>query len=88
MVATSSLLIILASAFGIVGQYRHYHDGVVIAADARLRISPFDSAAAGGSIQEGRLLTPLKTHNNYTLIRDEAGRSGWLAADEFLYIAQ
>ena len=88
MVATSSLLIILASVFGIVGQYRHYHDGVVIVDDVRLRISPFDSAAAGGSIQEGRLLTPLKTHNNYTLIRDEAGRKGWLAADEFLYIVE
>ena len=88
LAAATGILLILVAAFGIIGQYRHYHDAVVVVSDARLRISPFESAAASGSIQEGRLLTPLKTHNNYTLIRDEAGRSGWLAADEFLYIAQ
>ncbi len=87
IVATVSLLVTITSAFGIVGQYRHYHDAVVVVSDARLRISPFESAAASGSIQEGRLLTPGKKHNNYTLIKDETGRSGWLANDEFMSIA-
>lgn len=87
LVATASVLLVMASVMGIVGQYHHYHDAVVVVADARLRLSPFKSAAASGSIQEGRLLTPVKTHNNYTLVKDETGRSGWLANDEFMFIA-
>jgi len=87
IIATVSLLLTMAAGFGIAGQYRHYHDAVVVADNARLRISPFESAAASGSIQEGRLLSPKKVHNNYTLVEDETGRSGWLANDEFLSIA-
>ncbi len=87
IVATVSLLLTMVSGFGIAGQYRHYHDAVVVVNDAKLRISPFETAATSGSIQEGRLLTPDKTHNNYTLVKDETGRSGWLASDEFMFIA-
>lgn len=87
LVAVVSVLLTVVSAFGIVGQYGHYHDAVVVAADVKLRLSPFESAAASGSIQEGRLLTPVKTHNNYTLVRDETGRSGWLANEHFMFIA-
>jgi tetratricopeptide (TPR) repeat protein len=86
-VAAVSVLLVVASALGIAGEYRHYHDAVVIVSDAKLRISPFEAAAASGSIQEGRLLTPVKSHNNYTLVKDETGRSGWLASDEFMFIA-
>ena len=88
IVAVSGLLLTMASVFGIVGQYRHYHDAVVVAGDAKLRISPFESAAANGSVQEGRLLIPLKTHNNYTLVLDETGRRGWLSSSEFQFIIQ
>ena len=78
--------VLVAACFGFMGQYQHHHDGVVIAADARLRISPFESAAASGTILEGRLLTPVKTHKTFTLIRDETGRTGWLANSEFISI--
>jgi tetratricopeptide (TPR) repeat protein len=87
LLAAASLLLTVISAFGVAGQYRHFHDAVVVVADARLRISPFESAASSGSIQEGRLLTPGKTHNKYTLIKDETGRSGWLANDEFMSVS-
>ncbi len=87
LVAAASVLVIMASVMGIAGQYHHYHDAVVVGGDAKLRLSPFASAAASGSIQEGRLLTPVKVHNNYTLIKDESGRSGWLDNDEFMFIA-
>ena len=85
--AAACLLVILVAIVGANGQYRHWHDGVVVAADARLRVSPFESAASIGSIQEGRLLQPGKSHNNYVLVKDETGRSGWLAADAFESIA-
>ncbi|MCF8056245.1 MAG: tetratricopeptide repeat protein [Desulfocapsa sp.] len=85
--ATAFLLVTVTASFGASGQYKHWNDGVVIAADARLRVSPFESAASIGSIQEGRLLRPGKSHNNFVLVEDESGRSGWLAADAFERIA-
>ncbi len=87
IVAVLCLLLTISASMGMYGQIRHYRDAVVVVADARLRISPFESAASTGSIQEGRLLTPLKTHNNYVLVKDETGRSGWLASKELRSIA-
>jgi len=72
---------------GMYGRYAHFHDGVVVVSDARIRISPFESAASIGTIREGRLFTPLKTHNDYVRIVDETGRTGWLAASAFTSIA-
>ena len=86
-IASVSLLITATACLGIIGQYQCWHDGVVVVADARLRVSPFESAASIGTIQEGRLLRPGKIHNNFVLVVDEAGRSGWLAADAFESIA-
>ncbi len=77
------LFLTAAGITGSVGQYRHWNDGVVIIPDARLRVSPFASAASIGTIQEGRLVRPGKLHGNYFLVEDETGRSGWLEADAF-----
>lgn len=85
--AVVCLLLAITGGMGMYGQYLHYRDGVVVVADARLRISPFESAASTGIIPEGRLLTPFKTHNNYVLVKDETGRRGWLASDDFIQIA-
>jgi tetratricopeptide (TPR) repeat protein len=82
-IALVSLLAAITASSGAIGQYQHWQDGVVVAVDARLRVSPFESAASVGIIQEGRLLHPGKIHNNFVLVVDEAGRSGWLAADAF-----
>jgi len=81
------LFVSIAACSGAIGQYRQWHDGVVVAPDARLRVSPFDSATSIGTIQEGRLLRPGKTHQQYVLVMDESGRSGWLVADAFEAIA-
>ncbi|MEN8200154.1 MAG: hypothetical protein ABFR63_08790 [Thermodesulfobacteriota bacterium] len=87
-VALGLCLVLLATAItGAVMSYGHWHKGVVVIADARLRMSPFESAASIGAIQEGRLLRPGKTHNNYVLVEDETGRSGWLVRDGFELIA-
>ncbi|HDK43504.1 MAG TPA: hypothetical protein ENG91_02995 [Desulfobacteraceae bacterium] len=41
-------------------------------------ISPFTSAGSSGTIREGRLVRPVKSHGNFLLVADENGRSGWL----------
>jgi tetratricopeptide (TPR) repeat protein len=81
--AAACLLISITASTGAAVLYQHWHDGVVVVADARLRVSPFESAASVGVIQEGRLVSPGKLHNNYILITDETGRSGWLSSDAF-----
>lgn len=81
--AVATLLLGGVAAACAAGQYSSWHDGVVVTAGARLRISPFDSAASVGMIQEGRLLRPGKRHNEYVLVTDESGRSGWLKASSF-----
>jgi len=86
-IGLACLLVVAVTATGGTGQYRHWHDGVVVVSDARLRVSPFESAASVGTIQEGRLLHPGKIHNNYVLVVDESGRSGWLVATAFEAIA-
>jgi tetratricopeptide (TPR) repeat protein len=85
--AAACFVVTILAIIGANGQYQHWHDGVVVARDARLLVSPFESAASIGSIQEGRLLRPGKSHNNYVLVEDGTGRSGWLAADAFETIA-
>jgi len=76
-------VVTILAAIGANGQYKHWYDGVVVTDDARLRVSPFESAASIGTVQEGRLLRPGKVHNKYVLVEDETGRSGWLAVEAF-----
>ncbi len=76
-------LLTAVAIMGAVGQYQHWHDGVVVKGDARLQVSPFASAASIGTIQEGRLVRPGKAHGNFFLVTDETGRSGWLEAEAF-----
>ena len=87
--AACCLFITAVALFGTFGRYQHWYDGVVVAPDARLLVSPFESAASIGTIQEGRVLHmgKVKTHGNYFLVEDETGRSGWLAAESFETIA-
>lgn len=85
--AAVCLFVTAIAGGGAAGQYRHWQGGVVVVSDARLRVSPFESAASTGAIQEGRLVYPGRVHNDYVLVIDEAGRSGWLAAGAFELIA-
>ncbi len=87
--AACCLFITGVSFFGAFGRYQHWYDGVVVVQDARLQVSPFESAASIGTIQEGRVvhMGKVKTHGNYFLVEDETGRSGWLAAKSFESIA-
>ncbi len=59
-------------------QYGRLSCGVVTAVDGRLRISPFPQAEEVGRIRQGRLVCPRRRHGDYVLIRDSAGRQGWL----------
>ncbi len=82
-IAAVSLVVTITAVTGAVARYQHWSDAVVVVPDARLRVSPFATAASVGVIQEGRLLRPGKNHNNFVLVVDETGRSGWLEREAF-----
>jgi tetratricopeptide (TPR) repeat protein len=72
------LLLAILAVYGTFFHYQYFNPSVVVAAETRLFISPFDSAASSGTIQQGRRVYPLKTHGNFSYVTDETGRKGWV----------
>jgi hypothetical protein len=52
-------------------------EGVVVAKQAVLRLSPFDSAQQIGTLPEGELVTVEQQHDNYLRIEGRDGIYGW-----------
>jgi len=67
--------------------YQSWNDGVVLS-DSRLLFSPFAAAASAGTIREGRVIRPLKDHNNFVLVRDTSGQKGWLDRKQLGFIRE
>ena len=57
-------------------------EGVVIAKEATLRLSPFDSAERIGSLPEGELVTVEQRHNDYLSIEGRDNHFGWVQEKE------
>ncbi len=71
------LLFLLASA-GTLFRYQDFNPSVVISPEVKLFISPFTSSASIGTLPEGRLVYPQKTHGDFSYVTDETDRSGWI----------
>ena len=72
------LLVMTLAATAAAVRHRSFNPSVVIAADARLLLSPFPSSASLGQLQEGRLVRVEKTHGEYLYVALESGRRGWI----------
>ncbi len=83
-----SLLLFLLAATGTLLQYRQLDAAVIISDDVRLLLSPFPSASSIGSIREGRIVEYQSQHGNYSLVEDQAGRSGWIESKDIAFINQ
>jgi len=77
----ASLLILLTGGTGLALQYGNLGRGVVTRDDARLLVSPFDSAASAAPIQDGKMVRMAKTYRDYVLVKGENGQSGWIKKD-------
>jgi tetratricopeptide (TPR) repeat protein len=77
-VSITCLFLITLSVAGALYRYPVYHAWVVTAEGSRLLLSPFDSSRSNGSIQAGRLVFPEKKHHEFTYIKDDTGRTGWI----------
>jgi len=74
---SGGLLLLALCVAGMVTQYRHRQQAVVIA-ESPLLISPFAEAKETDAVKEGSLIRIVKTHDQYALIKDKQGRSGWI----------
>ncbi len=81
------LLFMLVASAGAALQYRRLDAAVVVGDNARLLLSPFPSASSVGSLREGRVVMYLSRHGNYSLVEDEAGRSGWIDTGDIAFIS-
>ena len=72
------IIVLSLSGVGVYVGYQQFNPSIVISPGARLLISPFDSAASVGKVQEGRRVYPIKKHGAYTYVVDETDRRGWL----------
>jgi len=88
LIIITSLLMIIITLPPALLRYRSWNDGVITGQDVKLLISPFIGAASSGTIKEGRLVHPEKTHGNYVLVRDTTGRKGWISKDSFEKITE
>jgi tetratricopeptide (TPR) repeat protein len=77
--ATVGCLVLLCLATtGTLARYQDFNPSVVISADVKLFISPFDASVTIGAVPEGRLVYPQKNHGNFSYVTDETGRRGWI----------
>jgi tetratricopeptide (TPR) repeat protein len=77
-VSASCFLLLCLAIAGTLFRYQHFNPSVVLSPDAKLFISPFESSATIGALQEGRLVYPQKIHGNFSYVTDETDRQGWI----------
>ena len=79
-VAALALALALAlSIFGLAARAAELERAVVLTADAPLRISPYDTATAAGTLAAGETLRVQKRYGSYFYVRTQQGRMGWVA---------
>ncbi|MCP4342562.1 MAG: hypothetical protein GY799_27700, partial [Desulfobulbaceae bacterium] len=57
---------------------QYFNPSVIVSPEVKLFISPFESSASIGALQEGRLVYPQKIHGDFTYVTDETDRKGWI----------
>ncbi|MBC8418227.1 MAG: tetratricopeptide repeat protein [Desulfobacterales bacterium] len=72
------LTVFMFSGTGVTVQYRNLSRAVVTQDDARLLVSPFDSAFSSESIKGGKIVRMAKSYKDYVLVEGLNGKSGWV----------
>ncbi len=80
IITTACFMFFLLSLSGAFFRHPLWQPFVVTDANSSLLLSPFSSSTPTGSIQQGRLVYPEKTHDDFNYVTDETGRKGWIAS--------
>jgi len=81
MMVCLCLLLFMAAGAGMVIQSEDLNHGVITSENARLRVSPFDSAAASGVVKRGKVVNLADIYKGYVFIKEANGQSGWIPED-------
>jgi len=81
MMACLCFLFLMAAGAGVVVQSESLNHGVITGEKARLRVSPFDSAAVSGVVKSGKVVSLADTYKGYVFIKETNGQSGWIPED-------
>jgi hypothetical protein len=75
---TAAVLILVAAVAAIVISSSHLHEAVVIDKKASALISPFPAAQVMFSPSAGETVTIEKSYDDFLLMKDQAGHTGWI----------
>lgn len=78
MMVCICFLFIMGAGTGMALQYGTLNRGVIIGENARLKVSPFDSAGESGIIKSGKEVQLAKIYEGYIFIHEANGQSGWV----------
>ncbi len=81
MMVCLCLLLFMAAGAGVVVQSEDLNHGVITGENARIRVSPFDSAADSGVVKSGKVVNLADTYEGYVFIKEANGQSGWIPED-------
>jgi uncharacterized protein YgiM (DUF1202 family) len=57
-------------------------EGVIVAKQGTLRLSPFESSEQTGTVPEGELVTVERRHGDYLWVDERSRQSGWVQEKE------
>ena len=82
MMVSVCLLFFLTAGAGVAVHCQNLDRGVITGENARLRVSPFDSANDSGVIKNGKVVQLANTYAGYVFVKEANGKSGWVAESE------
>ncbi|MDD5260242.1 MAG: tetratricopeptide repeat protein [Methylacidiphilales bacterium] len=74
------IVLLLLSASGMLFQTSQLNRGVVVASEAPVKVSPFDTAANVSSLHGGETVQTLKRYGNFLYVESYSGSKGWISS--------
>lgn len=78
----AGIILITFSALGAAATWQKYNTAIVVAADAFAQISPVTNGETSFKLRSGEVVTIDGHYNDFTLVKNSAGHSGWVAQSD------
>ncbi|MEM9227313.1 MAG: tetratricopeptide repeat protein [Verrucomicrobiota bacterium] len=78
-----SVLAVGAGLLGLLGYHQLSKEGVVLQADAPLKLAPTQNSPASTFLQAGTTADLKRQKGNYAYVETQAGEQGWLSLDDY-----
>jgi hypothetical protein len=82
LAALTGISLLLLSALSATAMWQKYHEAVVISPETAARISPVTNGETSFKLQPGETVTIEGRYNDFALVQNSAGHSGWIAQND------